>query len=111
CWSGARAFRSPGVFLTMDSARDTDNRAAEHCDGFFSDWAGNASSLSDIDVDLPGCRSAWGLSALPRQRRVCARALSFAHGCKTDLESFTRCERSEERRVGKECRCRWWAYD
>src|SRR5437762_13115392 len=51
-------------------------------------------------------------------RRVLFRSLRWYHGSKSSLTWTSPSDacrktaaRSEERRVGKECRSRWWAYD
>src|SRR5262245_66137663 len=50
----------------------------------------------------------WTPSSVPRQRSRGCRARRSAFKCATTV--YTSSHRSEERRVGKECRCEWWRY-
>src|SRR5439155_11405559 len=58
------------------------------------DWS---SDVCSSDLYLPGFTGGIG-------KIVCGNAKDFGR-------NFTRIRRSEERRVGKECRSRWWAYE
>src|SRR5262245_66539168 len=77
-----------------------------------SDWSSDVCSS-----DLACCRRVWDALSDTRSRAAVEMAEQYADERATegalqaayhDAERAANVARSEERRVGKECRCRWW---
>src|SRR5207302_6432435 len=83
---------------------------------FSRDWSSDVCS-SDLKA-LPGTAlQAMALSTEGPCKKSCSKSgeifwTSFSESCVQGLTCFSasRSTKSEERRVGKECRLRWWPY-
>src|SRR5204863_5184303 len=89
------------VFLFFFSSRRRHTRSLR-------DWS---SDVCSSDLETPEWRGNFSSSISSTQSEVTTplRGLSCAHNCQ--VGSCAAFKRSEERRVGKECRSRWWTVD
>src|SRR5688500_19697245 len=65
------------------------------------DWS---SDVCSSDLTSPRPASNWGFTSATTSAPGASRGGTTGRICRSEMNET----RSEERRVGKECRCRWW---